>query len=307
MCRVARAASALGAAGGLVALAAALWPATTACGGGAACGDGEVSGGEACDDGNDRDDDGCSNACERQFAAQVKWTLVAQEVPGFSESCLGVGASKVRLDLAGPVAAQQESECGLAEMTFRALVPGTYTVTGTLLDGMGMPVTKGTAVAGFTIAGSDQSITLNFPMSDFNRSYHGTYLVRLSWGGADTCGGAVPPVTETSIRLERDIMPIMSMGGMVIDGATPVPCLDANGQSSYSFPGLPWGKAKLVVTGWDALGQAQFQESFDTFVGAGPANPTFELDVQSLAPDAGPPDAGPADAGASDAATADAG
>ena len=64
---------------------------------------------------------------------------------------------------------------------------------------------------------------------------------------------------------------------------------------------VPWGPYVFTVVGLDGGGETQFEETFDTFVGAGVSNPEMDFVVDSLTPDAGVPDAGVADAGVPDA------
>ena len=52
------------------------------------------------------------------------------------------------------------------------------------------------------------------------------------------------------------------------------------------------------IVGLDSGGVPQFQQSFETFVGAGLSNPDMQFVVRSLnEPDAGVPDAGAPDGG----------
>lgn len=267
--------------------------------GGSVCGNGKVESGEQCDDGNMRDDDACTNSCMQHdtLDAQVKWTLLGQEAPGFSETCGGVGASKIHLVIAGPMPFDQTVDCSSSQYIFKALTPGDYTVTGTLLDIMDMPVTKGMSTTGFTISGADVNVTLNFGFDDFVSSYFGNYFYRIKWGGAVTCADGVPPVVMTKFRLERGGQPIKNMDGTItVDGVTPTPCHDFTEQFAESVNTLPWGPATAIITGLDGNGVPQFKGTFPTFVGAGVSNPIIEFDVNSLAPDAGPADAAAVDA-----------
>ncbi len=103
----------------------------------------------------------------------------------------------------------------------------------------------------------------------------------------------------------------MTLDGTPLDGSMVGPCRDGGGGTSQAVLGLDWGPAQLTVTGEDDSGTVLYSKTFDTFVGAGLSNPTAELDVPSLAPDAGVADAGvdaeAADAGSADAPLGDAG
>jgi cysteine-rich repeat protein len=275
----------------------AVLPGAAGCGG-SVCGNGEVESGEQCDDGNDRNDDSCTNSCAQHLTldAQIVFSFLAQEgVVGFNENCSGVGAKTVRLELTGPMTDTQDVECTFGQYTFKALVPGTYQVKGTMLDSTGAALTMGDSVTGFTIAAQTVSASLNFAFADFIGAYQGNWFYRFKWGGANTCAGAIPPVTMATIRLERDGVPVMTTTGTVVDGLTPGACFDAS-DVGHAINDLPWGAATLTVTGLDSTGTPQFMETFPTFLGAGVSNPILEYDVNSLAPDAGVPDAGPPDA-----------
>jgi len=289
-------------------LALALALPSVACGG-AVCGDGVAEGGEACDDGNNRDDDRCSNSCKVQQSrsAQIIWTMVAQNVPGFSETCTGVSASKIKLEITGAQPMDLDIDCNYSQYMLNDLEPGDYAVKATLFSASGQALTKGQSMASFTIAqvpsGTPVQATINFPFGDFVRTdYVGDWFYGISWAGAASCSTAIPAVTQTSLRLERDGQPIISATGVTIDGLTPTACFE--GEHAPAINKLPWGPAELTIVGLDASGTPQFRESFPTFIGAGITNPSLAYDVNSLAPDAGVPDAGVADAAVSDAPAA---
>jgi cysteine-rich repeat protein len=282
-----------------VAVAAALVHA--GCGGGSVCGNGDPESGEECDDGNQRDDDACSNACRQRDTrdAQLIWTMVANEVPGFSESCTGVGAARVKLVVTGPTAVTLDRDCNESQYIQAVLDAGHYSVVGTLVDSAGAALTKGMAKAEFdmpeTPSGTPVQVNIDFPFADFLRTdYKGSWIYRFVWDGKTSCASALPPVVTRSVRLERGGTPLADADGVVLDGMTPGDCVDPS--SAPSIMGIPWGPADLTVVGFDATGTPQFRETFHTFVGAGISNPILTYDVDSLRPDAGVPDAGAADA-----------
>jgi cysteine-rich repeat protein len=271
------------------------------CGGSSVCGNGVAESGEQCDDGNTLDEDGCSSTCQQQETrdVQIIWTMITKEVAGFSETCTGVSAAKIRLDITGPMPSTRDVDCNYSQTTVRALAPGDYEVKGTLLDSMDRPLTRGLSTVAFVIpqapTGSPVQATVDFAMDDFLRTdYQGDWFYKLSWAGALTCSTAVPPVLKTSIRLERDGQAIVSGKGVTIDGLTPTDCIE--GEHAPAINKLPWGPADLIVTGLDASGTPRFRETFTTFIGAGIVNPALAYDVDSLAPDAGVADAGAPDA-----------
>ena len=252
--------------------------APSGCGGGGdgpGCGNGRLDPGEMCDDGNTADGDGCSYRCQTGYNATIRWTVIKNEFPGFNETCAGVGADEIELAMAGPRPDTLRVDCQYGQTTISELPPGDYTLGATLheVDPLAMPpvdrpVSSGMTMAAFTIADRSETIDLDFAFADFPGSYTGTFWFRLKWGGATTCTGAAPPVAEQALRLERGGVPL---------------------------------------TGLDGAGLAQFRRTFDTFVGAGAANPELVFDVNSLAPDAMPPDASPPDAApVADAPAADA-
>jgi cysteine-rich repeat protein len=280
-------------------------------GGGATCGNGRVEGNEECDDGNNVNGDGCDNGCvDSTNDVHMVWSLIGVEYPGFEETCIGVGASQAEFVFSGVGEPRTERvQCDFTETWFQDFDDGTYTVTGTLFDATDAAITKGQATAQFTVNGRDvDPVEIDFAFGDFTGSYTGNFYFRVWWGGVDSCDGAAPPVTQQVLRLERDGVPIPGATdvGDPIDGSAPAPCRPANPNlgSSQKVIGIPWGPARLIIEGRDASGMAQFQESFDTFVGAGVANPEYAFDVNSLAPDAGPADAAIPDAGVPDAAPA---
>jgi cysteine-rich repeat protein len=288
----------------LLAGALALAGGAVACGGSSVCGNGVAESGEQCDDGNQRDDDACSNACLQQptHDAQIIWTMLAHEAEGFSENCSGVAASTVHLVVEGPLPSTRDIECNYSQYMVNALAPGEYTVTGTLLDGAGNPITNGQTRTTFSIAGAPTGtpvqVRLDFPFADFTRTdYTGDWFYTVTWGGvANKCSAATPPVVKTRVRLERDGQVIKSKEGTPVDGSTPVACYEGDAAHAPAINHLPWGPADVVITGLDATDTPQFEASFETFVGAGISNPTMIFDVNSLTPDAGPPDAGVPDA-----------
>jgi len=278
------------------------------CGGGSVCANGEAESGEECDDGNQRDDDACSNACQQRDTrdAQLIWTMLANEVPGFFESCTGVGADRVKLVVTGPTPFSLDRDCNESQYIQAVLDAGHYTVVGTLVDSAGTALTKGMARAEFdmptTPTGTPVQVNIDFPFADFIRTdYTGSWIYRFAWDGKPTCASAQPPVVTRSIRLERGGTPLVGADGMPIDGLTPGDCVDP---TSAQIMGIPWGPADLTVVGFDATATPQFRETIHTFVGAGISNPILTYDIDSLRPDAGlPPDGG---AGAADAALPDA-
>lgn len=272
--------------------------------GGPVCGNGNVEEGEGCDDGNTRDDDGCSNSCDARetLDATIAWTIVGREYPPFSETCGGVLASNVRIEITGPMTITETVGCGNSQYLFTALRPGSYVVRATLLDINDLPITNGLASVPFGIADRDIAVPIDFAFADFTSSYTGNFFFRVSWAGSDSCAGASPPVASHVLNFERDGAPITCQNppcvtdeGDPVDGSAPGVCRDSGAEFPQTVNRVPWGPVTVTVTGSDGAGTVTHRETFATFIGGGLSNPDLLLDVNSLAPDAGPApiDAGP--------------
>jgi hypothetical protein len=292
-----------------LALGAAAAVGVAACGGGGTsrvCGNGVVEPPEECDPPGTA---GCANGCVRDTNdVQLIWTLLGAELDG-GESCVSIGASTAEFTFTGPAPRVETVPCDFAQTFFRDFANGDYQVRGILRDEMGVEMTSGMAVASFTMTGTDQTVTIDFPFADFLDSQTGNLYFRVAWSGSLTCTGAVPPVTQQVLLIERDGMALEGMTdtGAPIDGSGPGMCRPAEAaEMSQKVIGMEWGPAQVTITGLDSTGTPQFEETFDTFVGAGAGNPEYLFDVNSLTPDAGPPDAGPPDAAPPDAGPPDA-
>ena len=80
------------------------------------CGDGKAEPPEQCDDGNTDELDGC-RMCVAYIPPKnvVTWEFNAMAAPGFSsDGCIDVGASTVRVELTGPMAATRIKPCAAA-------------------------------------------------------------------------------------------------------------------------------------------------------------------------------------------------
>ena len=260
--------------------------------GGAVCRNGEAESGEECDDGNDRDDDACSNQCRIKdtLDATIKWTLVANAVPGFNESCLQVDADQIHLVLSGPMEVEQTVACSSAQYPFRALKPGRYTVRATLLrddpfGGMAVPMTRDNTMATFDMAKADVEVDLDFAYAAFLDTYDGSFFYRIKWNGSSTCAGANPPVVMQTLGLSRDGVPIagMTSGGLPLDGSIPAACDGNDPAHPSSIDDLIWGEAEITLVGFDAMGEPRYRGTYPTFVGASISNPDQVFDVELLA------------------------
>ena len=66
-----------------------------------------------------------------------------------------------------------------------------------------------------------------------------------------------------------------------VNGTQPIGCVASTPSIAEHVDNLPFGLARIAVIGRDSGGAEMFRETFDTFVGAGRANPTIDLDVDS--------------------------
>jgi len=263
--------------------------------GGSVCGNGQIESGEQCDDGNTADGDGCSATCRAEATIDtfLHWEFVTDEYPGFTgETCQGVNVSTVQLTLTGPKPMTKSGACSDGQVKLSSLPAGTYRVDGAAFDPAGTTVTRGLSSKSFTVAGASQDVYLDFSYADLVRPYTGTYYFKTRWGGAASCATASPPVVKERVRLERGGAPLggMTGDGVPLDGSSTGPCRDFNDTSQFAN-GLAWGPASITITGEDGAGTVLYHQTLDTFVGAGIANPTAEIDVASIAPDAGVADA----------------
>ena len=245
------------------------------------CGNGIIEGGEQCDDGNFDTTDGC-DACRTKpvVTTTLRWSLIATQFEDFNETCLGVGAQDIELVVDGPMPFTVRRACDDAQIVWRDLPDGDYTVTARLFAAGGEPVTKGESSVSFSIASASEMHELDIAYEDFTVTPTGTFFFRTLWGGMRICG----PVAKQILGLSRGGVPIITMtnAGDAVDGTTASPCRPAAGSTSQAILGVTWGPVRLVVTGLDSADQPLYRSTFDTFAGAGASNPSYELDVAPL-------------------------
>jgi cysteine-rich repeat protein len=243
------------------------------------CGNQRIEGAEQCDDGNSNNDDGCRNDCRLTALVQttVRWTLIGEQYPGFSETCSGVGATTAVVTLTGPMPRTDRLECQNAQTTYNDLPPGDYQATIRLENAQMQPVTNGQSSVAFTVATTTQIIDLDIPYEHFLVSPTGTFFFRTLFGGSRSCG----VVTRQILGLSRGGTNIVTVtnSGDAVDGTTPSPCHPASDATSQAIRSLAWGPIRITITGLDAADVPVYRGSFDTFSGAGVANPSLEFDV----------------------------
>jgi hypothetical protein len=227
------------------------------------------------------------------------------------DTCLDLGAVNVRAEVTGiddpAFHDAKELPCGQGQVSFLGLPVGNYTIAITPLDGAGLAIVKApvTAQAVAGVPGADTEVTINVPFDAWTGSYAGTFLFRLSWGGA-SCDDAAPPIKHQVLTLTAGgtvVTTATTDKGQKLDGSDPQPCRalsEAFAQFAPEMPqtqpGLPFGPATLHVIGTDASGEVRFDHEFDTFVGAAKNNPTIVFDVPAPPPPDAGVDAPPADA-----------
>ncbi len=262
------------------------------------CGDGKVDPNEECDE----DSEYCCDCIVcLPSSTTVKWTFNNAAVPEFDgDGCVDLGVVDVEVELVGPSPATETGPCSQRQVVFLGLPAGTYTARLRPLDIDGQPLTSAPIEQPFDLLPTSTIIEIDIPPESWTGNYTGSYFFHLLWGG-NSCEAAAPPVVEQRLTMEQDGSPVVlrDRDGIDLSGT----CIDGI-QSALD---VPFGFATLRLEGLDQSGVVQFDETFETFVGAGPVNIDYELDVNSVTPDAGVPDAGVPDAGVVDAGVVDAG
>jgi hypothetical protein len=264
-----------------------------ACGGGAECGNGNMEEGEQCDDGNEDETDFC-RACESFLPPRtvVKWLFNADAAEGFmQDGCSDLRVTDVRIELDGPIQSMLEEECSNRQVVFTDLPPGPYIATMTPLDTNGDSLVTEPVTMQITAGATDSEDTVVVPWDAWIGPYTGSFFFTIRWGGME-CSAGSPPVATQVITLSVDgtVVATTTTDGEPLDGSAPFACIPASNPSPIAALLVPFGPATIVISGRDSGGVEAFHGTFDTFVGAGPSNPTLNYDVPTIY-DAGPPDA----------------
>lgn len=262
----------------------------------AVCGDMVVEPPEQCDDGNSDQTDTCRNC--RSFLPQrsiIRWLFNPDEARGFSgDGCIDVAATSVRVDISGASTASKTSPCEQFQTTFEGLPAGDYTAAVTPLDGSGASLVRAPATTTFTATATpntQEQYTVIVPPAAWSRPMTGTFLFVLKWA-TKTCATATPPVVRQRVLMTINDVPVTAttmwnnMAGYKLDGSVAAPCVPSTIALAERANALPFGPARLSVQGTDGAGTTRFAGTFDTFVGAGTANPVMTFDVP-VAVDAG--------------------
>jgi hypothetical protein len=273
-----------------------------ACGGDSAlCGNGEVDFGEQCDDGNHDDTDYC-RACQVYLPPRttVKWRFNAGVVDGFGQdACIDLGVTTVRVELEGAVSVTAEERCSVYQAVFDQLPPGPYLARVTPLDADGRSLIRDQPRPQISAATGDTEHTLHVPPEAWIGPYTGTFYFTVRWDGQD-CDPAEVARQRIRLVVNGEVVTRQTGDGVRLDGTAPGPCVPPGRPQPQSALEVPFGRATIEIYGVSGRGDEPYIGTFDTFVGAGPSNPTFDFDVPSIY-DAGPPDAMPPDATPPDA------
>lgn len=283
-----------------------------ACGGDdPVCGDGVMEGTEQCDDGDGNELDEC-RACMAFIPPRnnVKWEFNGQVAPGFTnDGCLDVGATNVRIELAGPLPSTQQVSCAMRQVSYDELPAGSYTASITPLDSAGASLVTAPVTATFeanVTYNTTVEVTVIVMPEAWARPMTGTFFFLLRWMGMD-CATAAPAVATQRVTLRVNgtaVTQQANVGSAVypvytLDGSAQVTCVMATTAQAEAARMVPFGRAQLTVSGRDMGGTEWFRGTFETFVGAGVSNPILTFDVPSVI-DAGidaPTDAPDVDAG----------
>jgi hypothetical protein len=280
-----------------IAAALLLAPLASCGGGGQECGNGVREGDEQCDDPNNPYCIECAVVLPPRTT--VKWTFNAAAADQFSQDgCNDLHVSTVRIDLDGPTQATAEDMCPNHQVVFDDLPPGPYTATATPLDSNGDALVAPPVTQQVTAEATDSTDTIDIPWDAWIGPYTGDFFFTVRWGGLD-CSLAGPPVSTQvlTMSVQGNVVTQQTRDGEPLDGSAPFACQPASNPMPMSALGLPFGPATILIVGRDATNTEVFRGQFDTFVGAGPSNPTINYDVPTVY-DAGPPDADvPPDAG----------
>jgi cysteine-rich repeat protein len=275
---------------------------------GAVCGNKAKEKGETCDDGNTTPGDGCSDTCQLESAARtqvmITWGINANAVPGFnSDQCSSDevlesgknGLMQLRFD--GPTSMTKTYPCSNGGVLEANLMPGDYTIGGTILEAT--PVAGGPPTTVPITSEVTQTVSimtnqvplaqtaLNFDIAKFTRTYRGFLFFQVAnYGGALTCENAMVDKQRFTLRRGGQILRVTTKGdattpGQLTDGVATGACrIDIAGTTQVqTIEDLEWGPVEMQAEGLDASGAVKYCSRTPLFVGAGRANPIFALSV----------------------------
>ena len=260
---------------------------------------------------------GCSANCTfvdiHNTSLQVTWKINNNAAPGFGdEPCFTITdmgyASYVRVTLAGPgVNYTDEYKCSdvshdYVDQPSKPIPPGDYMVTVRLIEHALPPATDSMDITNDVMTQMPVSVPnmmqgnvlLNFDYNSFiNQNRMGTlFFETWQWeqmavatdGGIDAGGPLVmgcstAGVNKVSFQLMRSGSPVTAMTttGIHLDGSLSDCHTPAGPTDNYQVQNLQWGPYDMVVGGWANPGQLRYCSTIPIFVGAGGANPTYQL------------------------------
>jgi hypothetical protein len=242
----------------------------------AACG----GGGDATPDANP-----CPNGCTLAGRTTVKWTFDAYPDLGFNmDSCtdFNVGDVSVELVDANGASITNAASCGNGQLVLSGINPGDYTVHLMPLDTSGTPLLTAPVTSMVTAGqpGDNREVTVNVPSESWTArdTTTGTFLFRISWGGL-SCDATTIKNQTVKLTVDGVVQDITTDDGQMLNGADKKPCKKLSDQFPQSALDTKFGLATIEISGYDAADAMTYTHTFDTFVGAGIANPTLTFDV----------------------------
>lgn len=229
--------------------------------------------------------------CTLAGSTVIKWKFNHYPEWGFeSDACSDLGVVTVHIDIVNKddpaLFDARDKGCGEGQTTFVDVAPGTYSVALTPLDIDGNPLVNapitGEVLAGS--AGANTELSLVVPYTAWSRPYTGQLLFRIAFNGMACPADVVNQVLELTIGGQP--VNAVTDTGQKLDGMEKAPCRPLTEEFAQFVQGLPFGPAKIKVQGTAQNNMVLYEQEFDTFIGAGIANPTFTYDI------APPPDAG---------------
>ena len=216
----------------------------------------------------------------------VSWKFNPEVAPGFtSDGCLDVGATSVRVDLAGPVTESKVGSCPARQVEWSGLPAGAYTATVTPLDEASQPLVGTAPTVQVELGGEPDTVIqkdVAVPPEAWTRTMTGTFAFLVRFAGV-TC----PPTAASQVITVR-IGGVATMRSTTrppvyrLDGSQPVPCVMSSQSAAENAEEMPFGRAQVEVVGRDSMGAEQYRGTFETFVGAGRSNPILTFDVPSV-------------------------
>ena len=241
--------------------------------------------------GGDSDAPCPADECTVAGSTIVKWRFNHYPEWMFeSDACSDLGVVTVHMEIVNKddpgLFDVRDRGCGEAQTTFVDVAPGMYSVSLTPLDVDGNSLVKA-PITGEVLAGSpgaNTELVLDVPYTAWSRAYTGQLLFRIAFNGMACPADVVNQVLELTIGGQP--VDAMTDKGQKLDGMDRASCRPLTEEFAQFVQGLPFGPAKIKVQGTAQNNMVLYEQEFDTFIGAGIANPTFTYDIVP------PPDAG---------------